>query len=172
MHFSALYSAKLREASEGAEGVTRSPQLPAARLHCEHWAGAAPDPSAPLDSLLQPLGRALHVDVSVGAPSLGPWGLGGAPSVDFLVLDGARSYDYLLADLRALAGSVKRFIGIPHSEYTPSPTQGAPDVHAAGVKAALFDFLFRFNGTAEWEVSAHFPNNGGFILLSHKSKSG
>jgi hypothetical protein len=151
------------------------PPVPRAWLHSEPW-GAASSPADAPPALLLPLGRALGVDVSLGAPGVGPWQLaaaaGGAAAVDFVLLDGARSHGEVLRDLLSLAPRAGKYIGLPHSEYAPREGAGGggsePPLHTTGVKAAVFDFLFVHNNTAAWEVSAHFGNHAGFTLLGRR----
>ena len=169
--------AQLVQAAVGAQGAPAPAPAPAppprAFLHSARWAGSGSGSgvgAAPA-SLLLPLGRALGVDVSVGAPGEGqPWELPRA--VDFLVLDGARSHGAVLRDLLALAPRAQKFIGLPHSELAPpdAGSSGGAAAHAPGMalKAAVFDFLYPGNNSAQWEVQAHFSNDAGFTLLGRK----
>ena len=169
--------AQLAQAALGAQGAPAPAPAPPPRafLHSARWAGSGSGGgggsgvgAAPA-SLLLPLGRALGVDVSVGAPGEGPWELPRA--VDFLVLDGARSHGAVLQDLLALAPRAQKFLGLPHSELAP-PDAGSGEGAAAqatgmALKAAVFDFLFIGNNS-DWQVQAHFSNAGGFTLLGRK----
>lgn len=174
----------LAEAQHAAQAVRQAreqqqqqplPPVPRAWLHSEPWGAASSHADAP-PALLLPLGRALGVDVSLGAPGAGPWQLaaasggggGGAAAVDFVLLDGARSHGEVLRDLLSLAPRAGKYIGLPHSEYAPREGGGEPPLHTTGVKAAVFDFLFVHNNTAAWEVSAHFGNHAGFTLLGRR----
>jgi hypothetical protein len=170
--------AEAQAAAQAARQQQRLPPPPRAWLHCARWAGGGGGGGDGWDAppaLLQPLGRALGVEVSEGAPGVGLWDLGSSGgAVDFLLLDGARSHGALLRDLLALAGRVSKYIGLPHSEYAPHEggSGSEPPLHTTGIKAALFDFLFLHNGTGAWEVSAHFANHAGFTLLGRRRREG
>jgi hypothetical protein len=156
------------------------PPLPRSWLHSARWAAGADSSSSSSDAppaLLLPLGRALGVDVSEGAPGApGPWGGSSAAQVDLLLLDGARSHEAVLRDLLAVAGRVQRYIVLPHSEYAPQEGSAAeaalqPPLRTTGIKAALFDFLHLHNHTTTWDVSAHFANHAGLTLLGRRARA-
>jgi len=150
---------------------------PARRLFLAD-AAAAGDALPP--ALAAPLARALALDVSVAPPGADALALAGG--VDVLFLDGARCYGALARALAAAAPRVRGLIAVPATEAcglvsdavlagadagAVAAAAGLPRAldAAAGLKAALFDFLASKEGAREWALSAHFPNAGGLTVL-------
>ena len=157
----ALAQARHATAAQG----TPLPPLPQAWLYHSYWGSSALGRAEAPPSLLQPLGRALGV---AAATAWEEGGSTGPAAVDFLLLDGARSYEAVLSDLTAYSARATRFIALPHTEFTPTPSP-LEDVRTLSAKAAIFDFLHGSNGTG-WVVSAHFPNNAGLTLLGRAER--